>query len=140
MAAIKAVNAAVRFLLELCALGALGYWGFRTGSATAVKIALGIGTPVVAAVLWMIFGAPGAPRQLHGPWHLALEVLILGGAALALYAAGKHVLALTFAAVIVVNEILLYSLRQASIPREGEADGDQPRRAGGRLGPDRHQR
>jgi hypothetical protein len=140
MAAIKAVNAAVRFLLELCALGALGYWGFRTGSAMAVKIALGIGMPVLAAVLWMIFGAPGAPRQLLGPWHLALEVLILGGAAVALYAAGQQVLAVAFAAVIVVNEILLYALGQAQIPREGGADGGQPRRAGGRLGSDRYQR
>jgi hypothetical protein len=113
MATIKAVNAAVRFLLELCALGALGYWGFRTGSDTAVKIALGIGIPVVTAVLWMIFGAPGAPRQVHRPWHLVLEVLILGGAALALYAAGSHALALALAAAVVVNEILLYSLGQA---------------------------
>jgi len=110
MAAIKGVNAAVRFLLELCALGALGYWGFRTGSATAVKITLGIGMPLLAAVLWMIFGAPGAPKRLHGPWHIGLEVLILGGAALALYAAGNHVLAVAFAAVVLVNEILLYSL------------------------------
>ena len=28
---IKAANLALRFLLELCALGALGYWGFKTG-------------------------------------------------------------------------------------------------------------
>ena len=119
MAAIKAVNAAVRFLLELCALGALGCWGFRAGSATAVKITLGIGMPVLAAVLWMIFGAPGAPRQLHGLWHLVLEAVILGGAALALYAAGSRVLALAFAAVVLVNEILLYSLGQAQLPRGG---------------------
>jgi len=113
MAAIKAVNAAVRFLVELCALGALGYWGFRAGSAAAVKIALGIGIPVLATVVWMIFGAPGAPRQLPGLRRLVLEVLILGGAALALYAAGSHVLALAFAAVVLVNETVLYSLGQA---------------------------
>ena len=27
----KAINLGVRFLLELCALAALGYWGFVTG-------------------------------------------------------------------------------------------------------------
>jgi Protein of unknown function (DUF2568) len=64
----------------------------------------------------MVFGAPGAPRRLPGPWHFALEVLILGGAAVALFAAGQRVLALVFAAVIVVNEILLYSLGPARVP------------------------
>jgi len=39
--------------------------------------------------------------------------LILGCAALALYAAHRRVLALAFAAVVLVNEILLYSLDQA---------------------------
>ena len=28
---IKGANLALRYLLELCALGALGYWGFKTG-------------------------------------------------------------------------------------------------------------
>jgi hypothetical protein len=27
----KSVNLALRFLLELCALAALAYWGFQTG-------------------------------------------------------------------------------------------------------------
>ena len=49
---IKSVNLALRFLLELCALGALGYWGFKTGSTTSSKIGLGLGVPLVAAVVW----------------------------------------------------------------------------------------
>ena len=35
------VNLALAFLLELCALGALGYWGVRTGGGPAAKVALG---------------------------------------------------------------------------------------------------
>jgi hypothetical protein len=35
------VNLALAFLLELCALGALGYWGVRTGGGPATKVALG---------------------------------------------------------------------------------------------------
>ena len=31
MEVIKAVNVALRFLLELCVLAALGYWGFKSG-------------------------------------------------------------------------------------------------------------
>ncbi len=34
MGLIKGANLALRFLLELCVLGALGYWGFRAGNAT----------------------------------------------------------------------------------------------------------
>ena len=33
----------VRFLLELAALGALGWWGVRTGDTALTKIALGAG-------------------------------------------------------------------------------------------------
>ncbi len=46
---IKGANLALRFLLELCALGALGYWGFKTGNTTIAKIALGVGAPLVAS-------------------------------------------------------------------------------------------
>jgi hypothetical protein len=48
---INGANLALRFLLELCALVALGYWGFKTGSGAIAKFALGIGTPLVAAVV-----------------------------------------------------------------------------------------
>jgi hypothetical protein len=33
MGVVKAVNAAVRFARELCALAALGYWGFAPAVA-----------------------------------------------------------------------------------------------------------
>jgi hypothetical protein len=52
---IKGANLALRFLLELCALGALGYWGFKTGGGLIAKIGLGIGAPLVAAVVWGTF-------------------------------------------------------------------------------------
>jgi hypothetical protein len=70
MVVVEAVNAAVRFLLELGALAAFGYQGFRTGRGRVVRTILAIGTPLAAAVAWAVFGAPGAPRQLHGLWHL----------------------------------------------------------------------
>jgi Protein of unknown function (DUF2568) len=41
---IKTANVALRFLLELCILVALGYWGFQTGQGQLAKIALGICT------------------------------------------------------------------------------------------------
>jgi hypothetical protein len=37
----KVANLALRFLLELCALGALIYWGFKAGGAAIVEIGPG---------------------------------------------------------------------------------------------------
>jgi hypothetical protein len=61
-------NLALAFLLELCALGALGYWGVRTGDGLVAKVALGLGAPFCAAVLWGLFAAPRAPCRSSGSW------------------------------------------------------------------------
>ncbi len=72
---IKNANAALAFILELCVLVALGYWGFQIGPGTIAKIGLGIGAPVVAMVVWGLFGAPNSAWQLHDPWRLILYVV-----------------------------------------------------------------
>ena len=64
MGLIKGANLALRLFLELWVLGALGYWGFKTGNAMIAKIALGVGAPLAAAVVWGAFGSPRAPVQL----------------------------------------------------------------------------
>ncbi len=105
---IKSVNLALRFLLELCALGALGYWGFKTGSGLVAKIGLGIGAPLVAAVVWGVFVSPQAPVQLSGIVVLILQVLVFGSAAAGLVATGHRTLALAFVAIVVINAVLMY--------------------------------
>ena len=105
---IKGANLALRFLLELCALVVLGYWGFTTGSGAITKVALGIGVPLVAAVVWGVFVAPRAPVALPGFVVLLLQVSVFGSATAGLVATGHRALALTFAVVIVINAILMY--------------------------------
>jgi hypothetical protein len=105
---IKGANLALRFLLELCALGALGYWGFKTGSGLIAKIGLGIGAPLVAAVVWGTFVSPQAPVELPGLIVLLLQVLVFGLAAAALVATDHRTLALVFVVIVVVNAILMY--------------------------------
>jgi hypothetical protein len=73
---VKTANLALRFLLELCALVALGYWGFKTGGGLITKLALGIGAPLLAAVVWGTFLAPRAAVPTPGLLRLVLE---LGG-------------------------------------------------------------
>jgi len=109
---IKGANLALRFLLELCALGALGYWGFKTGGGLIAKIGLGIGAPLVTAVVWGTFVSPQAPVELPGLLVLALQVLVFGSATTALVATGHRTLALVFVVIIVINAILMYAWGQ----------------------------
>lgn len=77
MELIQGANLLLGFLLELFALGAMGYWGLKTGSATITKVVLGCGAPVVAAVLWGTFVSPRAPpRPRCGPYFLVVRPLL----------------------------------------------------------------
>lgn len=109
---IKGANLALRFFLELCALEALGYWGFETGSGTIAKIGLGIGAPLVAAVFWGAFVSPQAPITLPGVLVLVFQALVFGLAAAALVATGHRTLALVFLVIVVINAILVYAWGQ----------------------------
>jgi hypothetical protein len=108
MEIIKSANVALRFLLELCALAALGYWGFKTGKGPIMKTVLGIGAPLLTAVVWATFGSPGASFPLSGPLHLIMELFVFGLPAVALYAAGRPALAGTFGLVVLINRLLMY--------------------------------
>lgn len=66
MILLQYTNLAIRFLLELCALATLGYWGFHTGQGFLLRLGLGLGSPLALAVLWGMFGSPNAAYPLHG--------------------------------------------------------------------------
>ena len=103
----KSANLLVRFLLELFALGALGYWGFASGESLPAKVLLGIGTPVLAVVVWGLFVSPKAAVSLAMPLRLLPEALVFGSAAAALLSAGHPALAVGFAVVAVANRLLV---------------------------------
>jgi len=91
------------FLLELCVLLALGYWGFQIGPTMVARIGLGIGAPLLAIGIWALFGAPKSAWQLHGFGRLLLVVFFFGSAAVALFMAGQPTLGAIFALVFVLN-------------------------------------
>lgn len=107
MVAIKWINLGVRFLLELGILAALGYWGFQSGSSTWMKWVLGLGAPLLAAVVWGTFVAPKAAVELSASLHLLVELAVFGLAILALYRAGQANLAAAFGLIYLINKILL---------------------------------
>ncbi len=109
---LKGINLAVRFLLEICVLIAVGYWGFKTGSGWLLKILLGIGLPVLIAMVWGMFGAPKSAYQFHGLTLLGLEALVFGSGVLALFLTGSNSLAWIFALLLIVNKVLLVIWKQ----------------------------
>ncbi len=117
LSALAAVNLAVRFLLELCALAALGYWGFHAGRGLGGKLALGIGAPLLAALVWGTFVAPRAPVRLPLRRRLIPELVVFGAATAALVAAGHPLLALAFAVVVAASSGYLYVTGQGVEPR-----------------------
>ena len=62
MDTLKALSAGVAFLLELAMHAALSYWGFQGEKSVCVRWSLGIGIPLVVAVLWGKFLAPKATQ------------------------------------------------------------------------------
>ncbi|WP_448615223.1 YrdB family protein [Modestobacter sp. URMC 112] len=77
------VNAGLAFLLELVALGVLAWGGWRLGGDGVLRVVLAVGLPVAAAVLWAVFAAPHATVPSTAG-RLAVQVAVLGGAALVL--------------------------------------------------------
>jgi hypothetical protein len=102
------LNIALRFLLEVCALVALGYWGFQTGRGLLLSFGLGIGAPLLAALAWGAFVSPQAQVPLPEPAKILLALVILGLGAAALAAVGRPTLAGVFGVLILINTILLY--------------------------------
>jgi len=112
MMIIKSLNLSLRFLLELFALAAIGYWGFITGKGIIMKSVLGIGLPLVLAVVWGIFGSPKALIKLPTSLHLLIEVVIFVLPTVALYTVGKVNLAWGYGLVAVINRTLMFLWKQ----------------------------
>ncbi len=104
---IKYATLALRFLLELCALAALSYWGFTSGQSVLVKIGLGLGAPLLAALVWGTFVAPRATVRVPKPVRLLIELLVFGLAVAGLAAANHPALAWAFGLAIVLDDVLL---------------------------------
>ncbi len=109
---VKQANLLLALLLELGVLAALAYWGFVTGATLPVKIVLGISTPVVAIIIWSIWGAPRSQRRLQGISYWLLRIAFDAAGAIALYIANQHTWGVIFALIAAVNCILGYVWKQ----------------------------
>lgn len=107
MEILKGANLAIRFVLELCVLALVGYWGYRLGSSQITRIGLAVLTTVAISAIWALFGAPKATFPLSGPAHLLVEVVVFGSGVAALLATGHPRAAAVLAAAVIINRVLM---------------------------------
>lgn len=108
------INLAVRFVLEIGALIALGRWGWNAADGF-LRYLLAFGIPLLAAVIWGTFAVRNdpsrsgkAPVPVAGLVRLVLEIAFFGAAAAALLASGSRQLAWIFGVVVLVHYLLSY--------------------------------
>ncbi len=110
MTFLKAINLAVKFLLELAAFAALAWWGGTVGHG-AVSVLVAVAAPLVAVVLWGMWAAPRAARRLPLARRVPFELAVFALAALAI--GTVSVLAgILLAAAAAVNAALLTAFGQ----------------------------
>jgi len=118
------VNLAVRFLLELAALIAIGAWGWSLTDEWPRYLAV-VGLPLVAAALWGVFAVPDdpsrsgrAPVPVPGVLRLLLELAFFAFAVWALFDIGSSTLGWVLAGVVVLHYAASYD-RIAWLLRQG---------------------
>lgn len=110
LSGIKSVNVIVTFFLELGVLIAWAYYGFESGPHIALKLLLGLGLPILAALVWSLFGAPRGIWHLVGIWRLLLQIVFFGSAVVALFLSGQPIWGIVYALVFIINTALIYGL------------------------------
>ena len=103
----RSMNLGLAFLLEVVALFGLCWWGFHASGATWAKVVLGIGAPLLAAIVWGLFAAPRAKYKLSIGFTLVVKAIVFGAATAALIASGLVVLGIVLGVAAVVNTALI---------------------------------
>ena len=111
-------NDVLRFFLELAALGSLAYWGFSEFDGVTQWL-IGLGAPLLVAVVWGRFMSPKASHPTLDPVRLVIEMAVFGSGVAALFAADASVLAIVFAVLAALHLALTFELGQR--PERGVA-------------------
>ncbi len=117
------MNVALRGVMEAGIVAAMADWGVRTGGTPIAKAALGIAAPLVVFGTWGAVDFRKAGRLAE--WlRLAEELVLSAVAVVALYVAGRPLLAWSLAAASIVHHALVYVcgdrlLKHRSAPAAG---------------------
>ena len=100
------INDLLRFLLEIFAIVTLGIFGFTAFELPWPGVALGIGLPLLAVLLWGLFRSPKAVFRVDPFLKALVEIAVFSTAAIAWWIMGQPVVAIVFAVVAAVSGIL----------------------------------
>ena len=108
------INLAVRFILEIAGLIALGTWGWNQADGI-LRFVLALGIPFLAAVLWGTFAVPDDPSRsgdarvpVPGIVRLLLELAFFASATWSLFAIGSTTLGSIYGIVVVIHYAVSY--------------------------------
>jgi hypothetical protein len=104
-------RASFRCFLELAALASLAYWGFHEFGGV-VQWLIGLGAPLLAAVVWGRFMSPKASHPVFDPLRLVIEAAVFGAGVVALFAADATGVAVVLLVLVVVHLALTFALDQ----------------------------
>ena len=127
----RTANLALSFILELCLLGALAYWGYNAADRFALQVALAVSGPVLVAIIWGVYLAPASGRRLRAPLHQLLELFLYGLGFTALFMAGQPLLTEIFVMVYALN-FALRILWEQDKPKVTEQRRPMATKRGGR--------
>ena len=106
------LNLGLRFILEMTALFAIGWWGWTMHEGWT-KYLLAVGLPILIALVWGTFAVPGDPSRsgktvvvTPGWIRLILELVIFGFGALAFYMSGHAVISFIFLGCVFLHYLL----------------------------------
>ena len=108
------INLAVRFILEMTGLVALGWWGWNQGEGV-LRFMLALGIPFLAAVIWGTFAVPDDPSRsgearvpVPGIVRLVLELAFFIAATLSLFAVGVTTLGWIYGIAVLIHYVVSY--------------------------------
>lgn len=108
------LNLTLRFLLELSAMIAMGYWGWTQHEGLS-RWLWTISLPVIAAILWGTFAVPNDPsRSGHAPIptpgavRLLLELLFFAIGVMALIASQRSTAGIILATTTLLHYVISY--------------------------------
>ena len=108
------INLAVRFILEIAGLVALGWWGWNQ-SEGILRFVLALGIPILAAVIWGTFNVVDdpsrsgkAPVKVPGIVRLLLELAFFASATWSLFTMGATTLGWIYGIVVLIHYVVSY--------------------------------
>ena len=108
------INLAVRFLLEIVGLVALGWWGWNQADGI-LRFGLALGIPFLAALLWGTFAVPDDPSRsgearvpVPGIVRLLLELAFFAAATWSLFAMDATTLGWIYGIAVLIHYVISY--------------------------------